>query len=134
MATAVGKLWLPTHPASVRPTGAPDLFDHRPERNLGQPGIRLSTEEWDNRFIATAIELGCPPVMAEQCRYHPPARFQLAVVWCMVQDAAEGDPAALAAVERIRQGFRGSGHVGEILSALEQPANPAELQHEMGLD
>jgi len=131
---AVGRLWLPTNPPSVRPTGAPDLFDHSPARNVGQPGISLSTEEWDNRFISTAIELGCPPLLAEQCRYHPPARFALAAVWCMVQDAAEGDPHARQAVERIRQGFQGAADVGEALSAAEQPADPNELQKLMGLD
>jgi hypothetical protein len=134
MAPALTKLWLPTDPPSVRPTGAPAIFDSRPERNLGQPGIALSTVEWDNRLISTAIELGCDPLIAEQARYHPPARLALAMVWCVVQDAAEGDVAALAAVDRYREAFRNAGNVGEMLAAQEQPANPAELQHQMALD
>jgi hypothetical protein len=57
------------------------------------PGIAnaCSTAEWDNRLIATAVELGCPRVMAEQARAHPPARFALFKVWCDVQLAAQGD-------------------------------------------
>lgn len=131
---AVAGLWLPVDPPSVRPTGAPDLFDHAPHRNLGQPGIRRSTREWDNRFIACAVALGCPPLLAEQCRYHPPARFALALVWCVVQDAAAGDPRAAAALDRIRTAFHNSGSIGEMLAATEQPANPVEMQSEMGLD
>jgi hypothetical protein len=133
MGTAVG-LWLPGDPPSVRPTGAPDLFDHTPARNVGQPGISRSTPEWDNRFIATAVALGCPALYAEQCRYHPPARLALAMVWCLVQDASQGDRKARAALDRIRTAFRNAGSVGEMLAAAEQPADTAQLQQQMGLD
>jgi hypothetical protein len=112
------------------------MFDPSPHRNRGQPGIRLSTREWDNRLIATAVALGCPREDAEQARNYPPARLALLQLWCRVQDAAEGDPEALEAVERCKVAFanRQAGKVGEALDAHEQPANPAELQALMGLD
>jgi len=129
-------------PKGVDPPGlqrapvARRMFDARPERNRGQPGIARSSVEWDNRLIATAVALGCPRDHAEQARTYPPARLALLQLWCRVQEAAEGDPAAREAVDRCRVAFASaaSGHVGEALSALEQPAQPGELQSLMGLD
>lgn len=96
----MSKLWLPTNPQSLRPAPrAPDVFDHGRQRNAGSPGIEQSTPEWDNRIIATAVELGCPRWVAEQVRTHPPTRFALLSVWCDVQDAAEGDKEALERCE-----------------------------------
>jgi hypothetical protein len=130
-------LWLPTDPAGLEPAPpAQVMFDPSPHRNRGQQGVALSTREWDNRLIATAVALGCPREDAEQARYHPPARFALLSLWCRVQDAAEGDRAAREAIDRVRVAFanRQVGKVGEALAALEQPAQPAELQSLMGLD
>lgn len=130
-------LWLPTDPPGLPPApAAPRMFDSRPHRNRGQAGISQSTGEWDNRLIATAIALGCPRQDAEQARYHPPARLALLQLWCRVQDAAEGDRDAVEALDRVRVAFasRQAQHVGEALTATEQPANPAELQTLMGLD
>jgi hypothetical protein len=112
------------------------MFDPSPHRNRAQPGVSVSTRAWDDRLIATAVALGCPREDAEQARTHPPARFALLQLWCRVQDAAEGDRAAVEAVDRCRVAFtnRQAQHVGEALSALEQPANPTELQSLMGLD
>ena len=124
-------------PPGLRPAPpAPRMFDSRPHRNREQPGIALSSREWDNRLIATAVALGCPREDAEQARIHPPARLALLQLWCRVQDAAEGDRAAREAVDRCRVAFasRRANRVGESLAAVEQPANPAELRSLMGLD
>jgi hypothetical protein len=129
-------------PPGVDPPGlppaprAPTMFDPRPHRNLGTPGIASSTPEWDNRLIATAVALGCPRDIAEQARTYPPARLALLQLWCRVQDAAEGAPGARDAVDRCRTAFRSSaaGSVGEALSAFEQPAQPGELRSLMGMD
>ena len=131
------RLWLPTDPAGLPP--APPvrpMFDSAPHRNRDQPGIAQSSREWDNRLIATALELGCPREDAEQARVHPPARLALLQLWCRVQDAAEGDPAAREAVDRCRVAFanRREQKIGEALAAVEQPADPAELRALMGLD
>lgn len=130
-------LWLPTDPPGLPRARAPRrLFDSRPHRNRDQPGITQSTPEWDNRLIATAVALGMPREDAEQCRYHPPARYALLQLWCTVQDAAEGDPRAQEAIDRVRVAFanRAGQRVGEALAAFEQPAQPAELRSLMGLD
>ena len=123
----------PGLPRAPRP---PRMFDARPHRNVGTPGIESSTPEWDNRLIATAVALGCPRDIAEQARTWPPARLALLQLWCRVQDAAEGLPGAREAVDRCRVAFRSSaaGTVGEALSALEQPAQPGELRSLMGMD
>jgi len=114
------------------------MFDSRPHRNRGTPGISsdCSTREWDNRLIATAVALGCPREDAEQARTWPPARLALLQLWCRVQDAAEGDRTALEQLDRVRVAFanRRGQHVAEALAAVEQPADPAELQTLMGLD
>jgi hypothetical protein len=110
------------------------MFDPRPHRNRGMAGIALSTREWDNRLIATAVELGCARDIAEQARTYPPARLALLQLWCRVQDAAAGDPTARDAVDRCRIAFANAGHVGEAFDALEQPAQAGELQTLMGLD
>lgn len=107
MARPVG-LWLPTDPAGLKPAPvARDVFDHAPHRNRGMNGIdnNCSSEEWDNRLIATAVELGLPRWAAEQARTHPPARFSLLKVWCDVQDAAEGDRQARERVDYYRWCF-----------------------------
>ena len=123
----------PGLPRAPRP---PRMFDARPHRNVGTPGIESSTPEWDNRLIATAVALGCPREVAEQARTWPPARLALLQLWCRVQDAAEGLPGAREAVDRCRVAFRSSaaGTVGEALSAFEQPTQPGELRSLMGMD
>jgi hypothetical protein len=129
-------------PPGVDPPGldrappARRLFDPAPHRNRGQPGVRSSSPEWDNRLIATAVALGCPREHAEQARTYPPARLALLQLWCRVQEAAEGDRAAREAVDRCRVAFQAAaaGTVGETLSAYEQPADPGELRALMGLD
>jgi hypothetical protein len=104
----MSSFWLPTDPRGLAPAPrAPDIFDHAPQRNRGMAGVAndCSTEEWDNRLIATAVALGCPRWAAEQCRTHPPARYSLLTVWCDVQDAAEGDAAARERVDYYRWCF-----------------------------
>jgi len=125
-------------PGLPRAPAPPRMFDPRPHRNVGMPGIAASSSspEWDNRLIATAVSLGCPRDVAEQARTWPPARLALLQLWCRVQDAAEGDARAREAVDRCRVAFGSSaaGVVGEALSALEQPAQPGELRSLMGMD
>jgi hypothetical protein len=84
------------------------VFDHAPARNRGMQGINsdCSTEQWDNRLISTAVQLGCPRWAAEQARTHPPARFALLRVWCDVQDAAEGNPDAKERVDYYKWCFQ----------------------------
>lgn len=80
---------------NVRP-----IFDSRPERNIGQPGI-LRELDWpnDRLLIATLVAHGQPQWSAEQVRFHPPARFQALKFWLDVQDAAEGDKEARERVD-----------------------------------
>jgi hypothetical protein len=75
-----------------------------------------------------------PRADAEQARYHPPARFQLLALWCLVQDAAEGKPGARQALDQIRDAYARHGAVGEALDAMEQPAHASELQALLGID
>lgn len=82
---------------------APDIFDHSPHRNVGQPTIAQEMPHTpDSVLIATAVAYGCPRWVAEQCRYHGPARFQLALFWSFVQDANEGDGGARERVDYCR--------------------------------
>ena len=134
MARPLGNLWIPSDPPGPSPIRAvPALFDERPERNVGRPGIELAPELL-NEVIATCLELGCPRAMAEQARFNRYRRVELATVWALVQDAAEGDASAVAALDRIRTAWQNSDHVGEILAASEQPADGGELRRELGLD
>jgi hypothetical protein len=132
------RLILPTDPPGLPPAPpAPVIFDARPHRNRGIPGIAAELEHPnDNLLIATAVQLGCPRILAEQVRVYPPARYRFLQVWIAVQDAAAGDPEAREAIDRCRIGFQSAAanRVGEILAAYEQPADPAELQTLMGLD
>lgn len=133
------KLYLPPSvrqdpPSLPRAPRAPDVFDHSPHRNRGQQGIALSNREWDNRIIANAVSLGMPRVMAEQARVHPPARFNLVLLWTIVQDANEGDPKAKNALDRIRHAFDHAAEVSESLGATEQENDPRELQSMLGAD
>jgi hypothetical protein len=137
----MSSLWLPTDPPGLpRAPRARQIFDARPHRNrpeLGQPWITAerSTPEWDERIIATAVALGCPREDAEQARTWPAARASLLMVWYVVQEAARGNQAARRTVDRYRQAFenRRAQKVAEALAAVEQPADPAELQALMGL-
>jgi hypothetical protein len=132
------RLILPTDPPGLPSAPpAPRLFDARPHRNPGIPGIGFELQHPnDDLLIATAVALGCPRLFAEQVRTYPPARLGMFQLWCTVQDAAAGDPEAKEAVDRCRVAFSSAqaGAVGEALAAAEQPADPAELQRLMGLD
>lgn len=141
------KLWTPHSalreaadpPGLDRAPAAKPMFDAAKHRNVGSgPGISNdhSTVEWDNRLIACAVALGCPREHAEQARVYPQARFALACVWAMVQEANAGDEWAKGCVDRYRHAFRTAavGSVGEAFSALEQELNPTEMQELMALD
>lgn len=79
------------------------IFDSRPHRNVGQPGISYElTWPNDNLLVATLVAHGQPQWSAEQVRYHPPARFHALKFWCDVQDAAEGDKQAQERVDYCR--------------------------------
>lgn len=122
-------LWLPYDPPSLARTApAPRMFDPAPHRNRGRRGVSKSTPEWDNRLIATAVALGMPREVAEQARVYPPARYDLLVIWTLVQDAAEGDKKAKAALDRMRYAWKHGQDVTEILDAMEQPAQGSELK------
>jgi hypothetical protein len=131
-------LWLPTDPPGLPPAPpTPRLFDARPHRNRGIPGIAYELEHPnDDLLIATAMALGCHRDYAEQIRYYPPARLGMFQLWCRVHDAARGDAEAKEAIDRCRIGFESAAknRVGEALDAREQPADAAELQSLMGLD
>src|SRR5215469_14265396 len=131
------ELWLPraADPAGLgRAPRVRPMFDPRPHRNRGRPAIRHSTPEWDNRLIATAVACGMPRAHAEEGRVNPYVRYQLAVLWCHVQDAAEGNLEAKRILDRVRVGFANAGAVSESFSAIEQPADASELESLLGLD
>lgn len=123
----------------ARAPRAPDMFDHSPARNRGMQGIDndCSTEEWDNRLIATAEALGCPRVIAEQARTHPPARHSLLTVYCCVQLAAQGDGDAKEKVDYFRWCFEEARRQESIADTLDAPGNPlaasAETRDPAGL-
>ena len=87
-------------PAGVRPMKVKPIFDSRPHRNVGQPGIQHELA-WpnDRLLIATLVAHGQPQWSAEQIRFHPPARFAAVKFWLDVQDAAEGDKEAQERVD-----------------------------------
>lgn len=97
----------PTDPAGLgRAPRAGSIFDTRRERNRGVPWIgRELTAVPDQLLIATQVALGMPRHAAEQVRSHGGARFLALRLWCDVQDAAEGDPAAKLRLDYHRQMF-----------------------------
>jgi hypothetical protein len=109
------------------------VFDPAPHRNVGQPFIRLSPE-LTNQVIAAAVELGVPRALAEEARHNGYRLHDLALLWYVVDQAAKGNPGAAAARDRIRVSLANAANIGEALAALEQPADPGELQSLMGLD
>jgi hypothetical protein len=90
-------------PPGLRPMKVKPLFDSRPHRNRGMPGIACELA-WpnDRLLIATLVAHGQPQWSAEQVRYHPPARFAALKFWLDVQDAAEGDREAKERVDYCR--------------------------------
>lgn len=93
-------------PGLTRAPVAPRIFSTEPHRNLGQPGIsRELTAVPDDLLIATALQLGMPRWSAEQCRYHPFARFNLLRTYMDVLDAREGDGQAKERIDYIRHCF-----------------------------
>jgi hypothetical protein len=90
-------------PPGVKLLGAPPIFDSRPHRNRGMPGIAHELPHPNDRLlIATLVAHGQPQWSAEQVRHHPPARYNAAMFWLAVQDAAAGDPAAKEKVDYCR--------------------------------
>jgi hypothetical protein len=79
------------------------IFDSRPHRNRGQPGIARELE-WpnDTLLISTLVHHGQPQWSAEQIRYHPPARFNAVRFFLDVLDALEGDRQAAERVDYCR--------------------------------
>lgn len=92
--------WLIKDPPGVKPINSVPIFDSRPHRNVGQPGIAHELA-WpnDRLLVATLVAHGQPQRSAEQIRHHPPARFAALKFWLDVQDAAEGDKEAKEKVE-----------------------------------
>ena len=90
-------------PPSVKPMNVRPVFDSRPHRNVGQPGIATELKYPNDRLlIATLVAHGQPQWSAEQLRFHPPARFWALKFWLDVQDAAEGDGQAKERVDYCR--------------------------------
>lgn len=91
-------------PPSVRPMKVRPIFDSRPHRNRGMPGIERELA-WpnDRLLISTLVAHGQPQWSAEQIRFHPPARFAALKFWLDVQDSAEGDAEAKARVDYCRE-------------------------------
>lgn len=102
-----GIILAPKDPAGLRRAPkAPAIFDPRRERNVGVPwqGVELKDVP-DDLLIATQVAMGMPRQAAEQVRVHGGARFLALRLWCDVQDAAEGDPAAKERLDYHRQVF-----------------------------
>lgn len=59
----------------------------------------------DNLLAATMMNLGMPRFAAEQVRYNPQLRLKFVRLWCAVQLAAEGNPAAKERVDVARAHF-----------------------------
>lgn len=87
-----------------------------------------------NRVIATAVAFGMPRREAEEARVNPYVRAHVAMLACMVWDAAAGDKPAKRALERIAFAFGNRGNIAEMLDAHEQPADSGELTKLLGLD
>lgn len=90
-------------PPSVRQIKVRPIFDSRPHRNLGQPGIQHELE-WpnDNLLVAALVHHGQPQWSAEQLRHHPPARWAAVKFFLDVLDAQEGDHEAKERVDYCR--------------------------------
>lgn len=102
-----GVILAPKDPAGlVRAPKAPPIFDARRARNVGVPWIGHELKGVpDDLLIATQVACGMPRQAAEQVRYHGGARFLALRLWCDVQDAAEGDRAAIERLDYHRQMF-----------------------------
>lgn len=108
----------PAHGIAIRPNfndspGLPraprprSIFATDPQRNLGAHIIEHElTHLPDERIIATAVELGMPRWAAEQARTHGGCRYNLVKMWCIAQDAAEGDPTAKEQIDYFRHSFQ----------------------------
>lgn len=90
-------------PATVPRMRVRAIFDSRPHRNVGQPGIARELP-WpnDNLLIATLVQHGQPQWSAEQIRSHPPARWAAVKFFLDVLDAREGDKQAKERVDYCR--------------------------------
>jgi hypothetical protein len=88
---------------TTRPMAVVPIFDSRPHRNRGMPGIRKELK-WpnDRLLISVLVAYGQPQWSAEQLRFHPPARFFAVKFLLDVMDAAEGDGAAKERVDYCR--------------------------------
>lgn len=87
-----------------------------------------------NQIIAMAVHFGMPRPEAEEARTNPYVRAHVAMLACLIWDAAGGDKPARAALERIAVAFTNRAKVSEIIAAYEQPAQPTELEALLGLD
>lgn len=132
---ATRRLILPTDPPSLpaQKYGL-TIFDDRPHRNRGMPAAPEFHPHLLNRVIATAVEFGMPRREAEEARTNAYVRWHVAQLACMVWDAAEGNPQAQAALDRIRFAFEHRGAVAEMIDAKEQPADSGELTKLLGAD
>jgi hypothetical protein len=116
----------------ARPGGP--IFDAAPHRNRGMIPAPEVAAPLLNRMIATCVAFGMPPAEAAEARRNPYVRAHLIMLTCMIWDANEGNVRAKAALDRISHAFNHRLDVAEVLSAFEQPANPAELQSLLGAD
>ncbi len=97
-------LILTKDPAGLpRAPRAPALFNGAPHRNRHMPTLpRPIPCLPDDYLIATVVGLGMPRQDAEQVRYSPQRRFDVAAIVCDVMDAIEGDRAARERVDYLR--------------------------------
>jgi len=94
-------------PGLPRAPKAPRIFNDDPERNLGAHLLPDELEALpDDKIIATAVALGMPRFAAEQARTHPGCRWNLVKIWCIAQDAAEGDGTAKEQIDYLRHSFQ----------------------------
>lgn len=111
------------------------VFDPAPHRNRDLPPAPDASPGMMNRMIAMCVEFGMPRHLAEEARTNPYGpRHSVYFLAGHLFAAAEGSRESKAALERIREGIRNAGAVGEILAAREQPPDAAELTRLMGSD
>ena len=82
------------------------MFDVRPERNLGMPGIGRELPALpDEKLIAVFVDHGMPVWAAQELRRSPFARFNAVRFYFEVEAAQAGDSEARERVEIARAGW-----------------------------
>jgi len=111
------------------------VFDPAPHRNRDIAPAPAASPGMMNRMIAMCVQFGMPRHLAEEARTNPYGpRHSVYFLAGLLFDAAAGNREARNALDRIREGLVNAGAVAETFSAVEQPADAAELTRLMGGD